>query len=300
MLFAFSAGFTAVYLLLGLDLLPALLVGTALTATSVGVSVATWQEAGAIGSDSGRLTLDVAELDDIGGILIMALVFALIPVLEGGGSLWAPVTGTLLALLAKLAAFAVLCYLFARYLVEPMLAWAARTENTPDLMIMVAGIGFAIAALAGWLGFSLAIGALFAGLVFSHNRTATRAERSFRDLYAFLTPFFFINIGYHVDPASLGGAAQFGGVLLTAAVLGKLVGVGIPAWRVAGAGGALLIAVSMLPRAEIAMIVMHQARSLGEGVISNQLYAGMVLVSAVTCLLTPLALRFLMARVRQR
>jgi len=296
MLLAFGIGFATGYVILELPLLAALFVGTALAATSVGVAVTAWQEAGAVDSPTGQLTLDVAELDDIGGVALLALLFALIPVLQEGGSVWLPLGRTLLLFLVKFLGFAAFCYLFSRYLEGRITRNAARLEKLPERMLTVAGIGFIIAALAGWLGFSLAIGALFAGLVFSHDRLAVRAEHSFRDLYAFLTPFFFINIGFHVDPASLGEAWQLGGVLLLAAILGKLLGDGLPAWWVAGASGAALIAVSMIPRAEIAMIVMHHGRMLGEDIVSNRLYASMVLVAVLTCLLTPLLLRPLLKR----
>lgn len=296
MIGAFSLGFLTVRLWFGMDLLPALLVGTALSATSVGVALGAWQDANAMDSANGRLTLDVAELDDIAGIAMMALVFSLIPVLGNGGNLWLPLGSTLGWFLFKFLAFTGLCWFIAHQLEWRLTQRIARFEQPPERMLIVIGIGFMIAALAGWLGFSLAIGALFAGLVFSRDPIATQTEVSFQDLSAFLTPFFFVHIGFFVDPASLIEASQLGGWLLLAAVLGKLIGVGLPALWVSGASGAVLIGISMIPRAEIAMIVMHQGRSLGDQIISSELYSGMVLVAGLTCLLSPLALRPLLKR----
>lgn len=296
MAIAFAVGFLAAYLLLGLAMVPSLFIGTALTATSVGVAVSVWKELGALDSPDGQLILDVAELDDIGGVALLALLLAAMPVLARGGSPWGALGGTLGLLVLKLAAFAGLCYLLSRYLERRSTRGDASAGPPEQYMVTVAGAGFVIAALANGLGFSLAIGALFAGLVFSHDRTAVRAERSFRNLYAFLTPFFFINLGLHVDPASLTGAAGLTAVLLPAAIIGKLAGDGLPAWLVTGAGGAAAIAVSMIPRAEIAMIVMHYGRTAGPQAVPAELYSAMVAVSALTCLLTPLALRPLLAR----
>ncbi len=295
MLAAFAAGFGTVYWILGGDLLAALFTGTALTATSVGVSVAIWQESDALDSPSGRLTLDVAELDDIGGVALMALLFAVAPVLDRGGSVWGALGSTFGVFVAQFLGFALFCYGFSRTL-EWRITRGASRLGSPERMIVVAGVGFVIASIAGWLGFSLAIGALFAGLVFSHDREAVRTETSFRDLHAFFTPFFFINIGFHVDPSALGGALSVGAVLLFAAVVGKLVGVGLPALWTTGTGGAVLVGVSMIPRAEIALVVMHQGRRLGEDVVSTELYSAMVVVSALTCLLTPFVLRPLLRR----
>lgn len=292
-----AAGFSASHYLLGMDLVPSLVIATALTATSVGVSVAAWEERNALNSDRGELLVDVAELDDISGIALMALLFAVVPVLlNGGGPFWSTLGGTAVAFIAKFALFILFCLLFARYGERPLTRLAARLREPPERMLVVVGIGFLIAALAGSLGFSLAIGALFAGLVFSKDPEAVKTEKSFQDLYAFLTPFFFISIGLHIDPASLDAGLGIGAVLVLAAVVGKLIGHGLPALLIGGGSGALLIGVSMIPRAEIAMIIMHQGQQLGPEVVPQTAYAGMVIVTMVTCILAPLLLHPLLNR----
>jgi Kef-type K+ transport system membrane component KefB len=163
-------------------------------------------------------------------------------------------------------------------------------------MLVVMGVGFLIASFAGWLGFSLAIGAMFAGLAFSRDPEAVKTEKSFQDLYAFVTPFFFISIGFNIDPDALTQALQIGAVLTVAALLGKLIGDGLPSWLLIGGSGAALIGASMIPRAEIAMVIMHQGQQLGPEVVPPPVYAGMVMVSGVTCLLAPLLLNPLLKR----
>jgi Kef-type K+ transport system membrane component KefB len=157
-----------------------------------------------------------------------------------------------------------------------------------------------IAALADWLGFSLAVGALFAGLVFSRDPVAVRTEASFEDLYAFFTPFFFITIGMHVAPTALTEAIPLGSVLLLAAVIGKWLGAGLPVWLSLGTSSAILAGTSMVPRAEIAMIVMHHGKRLGSDVIPEPVYAGMVMTTALTCIAAPLVLAPLLRRWPQR
>lgn len=122
-------GFATSYYLLELPLIPSLIVATALTATSVGVSVAAWESRRALGSDNGQLLLDVAELDDISAIALMALLFALLPILHQGQ------TGILLALgitgagfIAKFALFLGLRYLFSRYLEPRLTHFTAHLE----------------------------------------------------------------------------------------------------------------------------------------------------------------------------
>ncbi|EDX75866.1 ATP synthase ab C terminal domain protein [Coleofasciculus chthonoplastes PCC 7420] len=113
-------------------------------------------------------------------------------------------------------------------------------------------------------------------------------------LYELFTPFFFIGIGLKINPSALTAALGMGGILLVAAVLGKLIGAGGPTLLTTGWTGAALIGVSMVPRAEITMIVMGKGLSLGEWAVSNQVFAAMVVVSAVTSILAPIILRSLL------
>jgi Kef-type K+ transport system membrane component KefB len=290
-------GFAAAHYLLGLELIPSLIIATALTATSVGVSVAAWQSSQALDSGNGQLLLDVAELDDISAIGLMALLFALLPILHQGHTDMLPtlaITGS--GFIARFALFLGLCYLFSRYLEPRLTHFTARLEPAPQQMLTVVGSGFVIAALANWLGFSLAIGALFAGLAFSSDPQAVKTEKSFQDIYAFVTPFFFINIGLNVAPDQVAAGAGLGLVLLIAAVIGKVIGAGIPTLVTGGLAGAALIGVSMIPRAEIAMVVVHQGQQLGDWAMPERIYASMVFVTLVTCVGAPWILYHLLQR----
>ena len=283
-------GYFTAYHLLGLELIPSLFIATALTATSVGISVAVWSEAGAIQSPLGEILVDAAEMDDITGVAIMALLFALAPVLRDGAeaSLLPVLAETGLLFLVKLIAFGAFCILFSRYAEHPLTHFFSKSRAAPQPMLFVAATGFIIAALAEFLGFSVAIGAMFAGLVFSRDPEAVKLDAGFGTLCELFAPFFFIGIGLHLDFASLSTALGLGAVLLVPAILGKVIGAGGPALLMTGWAGAGLIGVSMVPRAEIAMIIMQQGYKLGEWAVPPEAFAGMVLVSAVTCIVTPL------------
>lgn len=280
-------GYLAARHALGFGLVPSLVAATALTATSIGVSVPLWQQAGRLDSDAGAVLVDVAELDDISAVLLMALLLALIPALQNGGALAAPLlqaSGSLMLRLALLVAF---CLLFARYL-EPHLAVAmSRWERPPARLLTIVALGAMIAALAGAIGFSLAVGALFAGLIFSRDPQPVWSDRSFTALHDFLVPFFFVGIGLHIDPTALGGALGAGAVLLVAAVAGKYLGAMLPGALVLPARDASALGLSMVPRAEIAMVVLAQGSRLGPAVVPERLYGAMALVTALTCTLAP-------------
>ena len=141
------------------------------------------------------------------------------------------------------------------------------------------------------LGFSEAIGAFFAGLVFSRDPQAVRIDASFDLLYELFVPFFFIGIGLKIDPVNFLAGLSLGSILLIVAVLGKLIGAGVPAAIAVGWTGAILIGISMLPRAEIMMVVMQHGLQLGTWAVPSQVFAGMVVVSAATSIATPVLLR---------
>ena len=293
-------GFFTAYSLLKIDLIPSLFITIAMTATSVGISVGVWREAQAINSSNGELMLDVAEMDDISAVILMALLFAVVPVLENN-----PDVSTLLPLLGKTvglfcfkaAVFAAFCFFFSRYLEKSITSFFLRLEPTPDPTIMVAGIGFMIAALAGLGGFSLAIGAFFAGLLFSRDPRSVKLDASFDTFYELFVPFFFIGIGLKIDLAALSTAFDLGMLLLIVAVLGKFIGVAVPILLMrSGWESAVLLGISMAPRAEIAMIVMQHGWQMGDGTVPSQVFAAMVVVSAATSIIIPLVLRPLLRR----
>jgi Kef-type K+ transport system membrane component KefB len=244
-----TLGFVAARWVLGCDLIPSAVVATAMTATSVGIPVQVWERANGLRSANGQRFLDVAELDDISGVLVLALLFAVLPSLHGdsSGSAAGALGRAAGAFLIKLVGFAAICFVFSQYVEGRLNDYFQRLEPRPDRILMVVSVGFAIAAVAALLGFSAAIGGFFAGLAFSRDPRSVRMEASFKPFFELFAPFFFIDVGYSIAPASLTGAVGLGALLLTAAVLGKLLGIVPPAARAAGRAGALVLGVSMVP-----------------------------------------------------
>ena len=297
-------GFLAASKLLQLELIPSLFISIALMATSVGIAVSVWQEAKALNTEDGELLIDIAEMDDIAAIAFMSLFFAMIPVLNGDveANIIPIFIQTISPFLLKVILFGIFCLILFRYLEQPMTRFFERLEPAPDPMLMVTGMAFIIAALAGLMGFSVAVGAFFAGLVFCRDPDAVNFDASFGTLYEFFVPFFFIHIGLQLEIESFAASLNFVIILLIVAVLGKVVGTGLPAVLTTGKASALLLSISMIPRAEIAMIIMERGRQLGDWAVSPQIFTSMILVSGITCIVSPLLLRPLLqkktARVR--
>lgn len=291
-------GFLAASKLLKLELIPSLFISIALMATSVGISVSVWQEAKALDTDNGELLVDIAEMDDIAAITLMSLFFAMIPVLNGDveANILPVFMRTIIPFLLRVSIFAAFCFVLFRYLEQPMTRWFERLEPAPDPMLMVAGTAFIIAALAGLIGFSVAVGAFFAGLAFCRDPDAIAFDASFGTLYDFFVPFFFINIGLRLEVASVDTSLSLVLILLLVAVVGKVIGTGLPAVLTTDPNSALLLSISMIPRAEIAMIIMERGRQLGDWAVSPQIFTSVVIMSAMTCAISPLLLRPLLQK----
>lgn len=291
-------GFAASRLLLGLALWPSMVVAVAFTATSVGISVAVWKQAGALDSPNGRLLTDLAELDDLSAVVLMALLFAVLPAVHAGAAgdtAWLALK-TACWFLLKLLGFGAACFLFSRFAERKITRLFRNLEPAPDPMLMVAGLGFVIAALAGMIGFSLAIGAFFAGVIFSRDPQAVKMEASFLPIHELFSPFFFIGIGLLVETDALASGLGPGALLLIAAVVAKLLADGATAVPLVGWRGGVLIGTSMVPRAEIALVVMQKGLRLGDWAVTPALFAAMTAVCAGTCLLAPVVVRPLLAR----
>jgi Kef-type K+ transport system membrane component KefB len=291
-------GYAAAHYLLGFALVPSIVIGVALTATSVGVSVAVWEERHLEDTKSGRLFLGIAGLDDISAVVLMAILFDVAPILRGTaqGALGPMIVERLLLTLAKLGGFGALCLMFSRYVEHRLRAALQRLESPAASLLSVIAISIIIAACAGLLGFSVAIGAFFAGLAFSSDPEAVRERIAFDVIYDLFVPFFFIGIGLSIDLSVALEAFVPGLVLLFVAVVGKLIANAGGALPYSTATGAAAIGVSMVPRAEITMVVMQKARSLGDWAAPQSAYAAMALVSLVTVVTAPLVLRHILGR----
>jgi len=297
-LFSGMLGYLTAYYILGFHFIPSIFIGTALTATSVGISIAAWREAGALNSPNGQLLLDVAEMDDISAVVLMTLLLSILPALHGtaDGFPWREAGETAGLVFVKGFIFGMFCILFSKYIEKYVTNLFTQTDQTLNPILMVTAISFIIAAFAGLLGFSVAVGALFAGLIFSRDPNAVKIDASFSALYELFAPFFFIGIGLMINPGSLIDGFLLGMVILVIAVAGKLVGNALPAFLITDWRGTGIISISMIPRAEIALLIMQQGYKTGSWAVPPSVFSAMVFVAMATSLSAPVILGRLLQR----
>ena len=284
-----AAAFVLVIFWPGLGLIPALFTGVAASATSIGVSTGIWEDAGALDSDTGALLLDTAELDDISAVVLLSVLFAVGPLLKQpeGTAILAPALKAGAIQLLLTALFSIACYLFSRWLEKPLSDGFAKLSSTYGPIVFATGAAFIIASTAEFMGLSMAIGALFAGLAFSRDPAERNIDEAFGFLLAVFGPFFFVAIGLSVDMTALDGAIGLSAALALMAVVGKLLGAGVPAAVMLGWRPGALIGFSMVPRAEIFLLVMLFGLTLGAWAVPQALYNAAVLTSIATCIIGP-------------
>lgn len=292
-------GFTAAYLILGLSFSISLVIAAALVATSVGISAGIWEENKAIDTDQGQLLLDIAEFDDVLGIIIMALLFSIISVISiknNTTSLTPKILKTLAPFAVKFFIFGSGCVLFARYIEKPITRFFKNLEKPPEESLTVIAMGLIIAALAGLLGFSVAIGAFFAGLIFSRDPASIKEKTAVNIVYDLFVPFFFIGIGFQTQITTINSAIIPAFVLIIAAFSGKFIVISTSALLFCDRKNSILLGLSMIPRAEIAMIIMQHSLNFQDISMPKHIYSAMVIVCISTCIIPPLILNRLIGK----
>lgn len=281
---AAACGYLCARYLLHYDLLTSAFIAVALTATSVGVPVAIWSANGQLRSKLGNLLLEIAELDDISTIVLMAMLVALTPWLLNSGDSTAA-ADILLQMAGMMLGFIALALLFSRVIEPRLTRLLARFAHAHEQVLFVVATSLVLAAMSEFAGLSLAIGAFIAGLAFSRDRAIGREQAALQFVSESLTPFFFIGLGLQLSLQQAAPALLPALALTLAAIAGKVAGVALPMWRTFGATSALTVGVSMVPRSEVAMIVMQKGLALG---VASEAFMAMLWVVLLTVLFTAL------------
>ncbi|HEY8107048.1 MAG TPA: cation:proton antiporter [Gemmatimonadales bacterium] len=283
-----------------------LFLGAVLTATSVGITARVFRDLGRSQSAEARIILGAAVIDDVLGLVILAVVAGLITAADSGTSLS---LGEIGLVLAKAAVFLVGALWLGLAISPRLFAAGARLRGDSVLLAIALASCFFLSWLAAEIGLAAIVGAYAAGLILEpahYQAFAAKGERPLEDLLrpiaSFLVPVFFVVIGMRVDLAAFARADVVGlaAVLTLAAVAGKQVcGLGALGTTLDG----LSIGIGMVPRGEVGLIFASLGLGLsvrGEQVIDAGLYAAVVIMVMVTTLVTPPALKWSLGRADRR
>ncbi len=272
------------------EMIPALFVGAVMTATSVGITARVLADIRRLDSPEGVTVLAGAVVDDVLGIIILAIVVGI----SEEGEVTA---GSIALIFLKAVGFwlglLVVGSLVSKYISRGVL-WFKSAGGALVLALALAFIASAVAEI--YFGLAMIIGAYTMGLALSSTELKHQVEDSMRSVNNFLVPIFFVVIGMQVDftafgagDTSLASAIVFAVVLTLFAVISKLVGAGVPALFVGfNRVGATRIALGMLPRGEVALII--AGIGLTSGVIGKDIFGVVIVMTVVTTVVAPVFL----------
>ena len=260
----------------------AIFVGTAMVATSVGVTARVLRDRGQLATREARIILGAAVVDDVLALVLLAIV--------GGAASGTFSASQIGLLIAEAVAFFVVIGTFGRTLIRKSFPFLRRLRVTEPVLSIAIAIALVLAALSAKIGLAAIVGAFLAGIIVGETPKEEELQDRTLPLYAFFVPFFFVHVGTLVDLSSMKGSLLLTVAVTLLAIVGKLVGSGVSALKL-GARSAAIIGTGMVPRGEVGILV--ATLGLGLGIIEESLYGVVVAMSIVTTLIAPPALALL-------
>ena len=280
--------------------------GATLTATSVGITARVLQDLGKSKSPEARIILGAAVIDDVMGLVILAVVGGAITAAARGRELS---YGSLFVILAKAVAFLVGALVIGVRLSPVVFRFASRLQARGVLLALALAWCFALSWVASAIELAPIVGAFAAGLILErvHYRDFVgKGEHDLEELVApiaaFLVPVFFVVMGMRTDLASFADTRVLvlAAALTIAAVVGKQAcGLGV----IGGGVDRVTVGLGMIPRGEVGLIFANMGMALvlaGTPIITPPLYSAIVVMVIVTTLVTPPALKWSLGRVAAR
>ena len=282
-------------------------IGATLCATSVGITARVFKDLGKLATREARIILGAAVIDDVLGLLILAVVAGAIRAAAVGGSL----SGIEIGWIAlKSISFLIVSIVIGHFLIPRLVRGAGRLETRGVLLTLAISFCLFLSWAAAKVGLAPIVGAFAAGLILDevhYKPTAGRDERGLHDLLypvsTVLVPIFFVLMGLKVDLRLFANVdiLGFALVLTVAAIVGKQ----ICALGVVERGvNRLAIGLGMIPRGEVGLIfagigatlMLPSATGVNEPVISSATFGAIVIMVIITTLITPLALKWSLAK----
>lgn len=288
----FVLGTVGLMAIFGTPVVPAIFAGAALTATSIGITAKVLAELQKLTSREGQIIIGAAVLDDILGIVVLAVVASLAK--DGAVD---PVKVAILIVSA--AAFLIGTIVLGRLLVPYFIALTNELKTRGQLLVMSLTLAFGLAYVASAIQLEGILGAFAAGLVLAETEKRHALEKQVVPVADVLVPIFFVSVGAKTDLSVLNPfvpehrqglvMALF---LVAIAIAGKVV-TGFALW---GRGddktptlNRLAIGVGMVPRGEVGLVFAGVGSA--SGILSESLDAAIIVMVIATTFLAPPLLR---------
>ncbi|MTJ54514.1 cation:proton antiporter [Anabaena sp. UHCC 0253] len=283
----FAAGTVGLMTLFGISAVPAIFAGAALTATSIGITSKVLSELGRLNSKEGQIILGAAVIDDVLGIIVLAVVASLAR--DGAVDVV-----NVIYLIISASAFLIGAIVLGNVFNKSFVAIADQLKTRGELVVPAFVFAFMMAYLASVIHLEAILGAFAAGLVLEETDKRKELQRQVLPIADILVPVFFVTVGAKTDlgvlnpsiPANREGLimATF---LITVAIIGKVI-TGLTVFGQPGINR-LAIGVGMIPRGEVGLV--FAGVGAASGVISKPLGAAIIMMVILTTFIAPPLLR---------
>jgi Kef-type K+ transport system membrane component KefB len=284
----FTAGAVGMIYIFHAAPLTAIFAAAALTATSIGITAKVLSQIGKIATPEGQIIIGAAILDDILGLIVLAVV-------AGLGKTGKIDVTAIVYLIVSSAVFLVGSILLGRWLTPFLIKIVDRLQTRGQLLVVALLFAFFLAYVATAIHLEGILGSFAAGLVLAETEKKEGIVENLTPLADFLVPIFFVTVGAQTnlavlnpfEPNNLPGLA-IALFLVVVAVLGKLV-TGLVVFGKPGINR-LAIGIGMVPRGEVGLIFVSVGAA--SGVLPAATQAGVVVMVIVTTFIAPPLLRW--------
>ena len=275
-----------VFTLFGLDGLQTILVATALTATSIAISVRVLTELGKMQTKEAKLILGAAIVDDILAIAVLSVVTTMVQT----GNMTPNLVDITFLILKILGIFAAL--LIGAIFIIPKILHAERLwKSRGSIEGIVTASFFGASGIAAAVGLSPIVGAFAVGMAVASTKIIRRVEEYVDKLEIIFAPLFFAIIGAQVNLTGINLDVLFlSSIVIAVAIVTKLLGCGLPAMIfLRNKSKAMKVGIGMVSRGEVGLIV--AGIGVSSGALSSNIYTTVIIMVAITTLITPLWLK---------
>lgn len=276
-----------VFSLYGLDALETLLIATALTATSIAISIQVLTSLGKMQTKEARLILGAAIVDDILAIAVLSVVLTMVQT----GNTTPDIIEITFLILKILGLFVAL--LVGSILIVPRILHRERLwKSQGSIEGITTAIFFGGAGIAALVGLSPIVGAFAIGMAVASTRLIKQVEEYVHKLQIIFAPLFFAIIGAQVDLRGINlDVLLIAGIMVSVAIATKILGCGLPSliFLKKDKSKAMRVGIGMVSRGEVGLIVAGVGAT--SGVVSGDVYTAIIVMVAVTTIITPVWLK---------
>ena len=283
----FVAGTAGLIALFGVETIPAVCAGAALTATSIGITAKVLAEMQTLSSREGQIIIGAAVLDDVLGIIVLAVVASLAKTGE------IEITNVIFLIIGA-AVFLVGSILIGRLLSPLFVSLVDNMQTRGQVLISSLVFAFVLSYIAAAIQLEAILGAFAAGLILAETTKRNELEEQISPIADMLVPVFFVTVGAHTDISvlnPLNPANREGLVIASFLVVVAIIGKVITGFTVFGQDGInrLAIGVGMIPRGEVGLV--FAGVGAASGVLSESLDAAIIVMVIFTTFVAPPLLR---------